>query len=202
MKLGEGSTTVISFLHPSNRHASERRPLRRLALGLSAGLLFVVSACGFDAQTLSPYTPGSGVNVNVGGGPNGQPVASTVQVRGLMVISDQAGDGYLGGSLYTENSDSLTAVTGYAVKADGSHGSTITAVLSTPITVANSQLVVLTDQTRITMTSADLAPGLSADLTLTFAHAGSQQVLVPVVDGAIPPYNQIASPTPSAPPSS
>ena len=188
---------MISFRHPSNQ-----RPLRRVAVALSAGLLLLVSACGFDAQTLVPYTPGNGVNVNVGDGPNDQPIASTVQVRGLMVVSDQAGEGYLGASLYTEASDTLTAVTGYAIKMDGSQGSAITAVISSPIAISTSQLVVLADQPRITMTSADLAPGLSANLTLTFASAGSRQVLVPVVDGTIAPYNQVASPTPSASPSS
>ncbi len=184
---------MISFRPPSGR-----RPARRIALALSAVALLAVSACGFDAETLQPYTPGNGVNVDIGLGPNQQVVSGTVQARNLVIVSDAAGEGFLYGSLYTEDSDALTAVSGNAIKVDGSQGSALNAVVTSPVTVANSELVVITDQQRITMTSADLAPGLTANLTLTFRNAGSRQVLVPVVDGSLEPYDQIPSATPSA----
>ncbi len=188
---------------PFLRHTARTGIARRAGLALASGLLLVVSACGFDAQTLAPYTPAAGVNVNVGDGPNGQAAASTIQVRGLLILSSEAGQGFLSGSLYTQGSDALTGVSGYAIKPDGSQGAPIVATISDPVMVTNGNLVVLTDRQPITLTSSDLAPGLSANLTLTFADAGAEQVLVPIGDATVPPYNTISpSPSPSASPSS
>jgi hypothetical protein len=105
--------------------------------------------------------------------------------------------------LSANKSDALTAVTGTAIKTDGSNGSAITFSLPAPIPVANRQLVVLTDGQAITTQSADLAPGLEAVLTLQFQTAGQATIRVPVLDARVGPYASIspaasASPSPSA----
>ncbi len=67
--------------------------------------------------------------------------------------------------------------------------------------VANSALVVLTDNPAnlITLTSPDLAAGLTASVTLTFENAGEVTIIVPVVDGNVAQYATIGpSSTPSA----
>ena len=43
------------------------------------------ASCGIDVQTTQPYTPAEGVNVNVG--------SPAVQVRNLMILSREDGDG-------------------------------------------------------------------------------------------------------------
>lgn len=190
----------------AERELGGRRPhraARRLGVAVSAALLLGSAACGFNAQTLMPYTPAAGVNVNVGTGPNQEPVTSTVQVRGLMVISRTPGEGFLSASLLCGDQDALTSVSGYVVKTDGSQGSALTVTLPEPVALGNNQLVVLTDRTEIAVASADLMAGGTVSLTLTFSNAGSQQVLAPVVDGNTSGYSSVSpSPAPSGSPSS
>ncbi|MBA8794853.1 hypothetical protein FHX74_002472 [Friedmanniella endophytica] len=183
--------------------AERSRPVRRLtrrAALLASGLtLLAAAACGFDAQTLQPYTPAEGVNTDVGLGANGQPDNDTVLVRGLMVISRQDGSGFLSASLQTGGSDALTGVTGKVVLPDGSDGSAITATISDPVAFANNNLVILTDRTEIPVTSTDLVPGRTIAMTLTFSKAGSKTINAPVVDGNLPNYQTVSpSPAPSA----
>ena len=159
------------------------------------GLMLAVGACGNDAQTLRPYTPAEGVNVDVG---DSYDLQSVVHVRNLLIISKQPGSGILSASLVTNGRDQLTEVTGNAIKPDGSPGAPLQVTLTNTVSVANGALVVLTDEGSIPVTSRDLAPGLTANMTLTFANAGEVSVLVPVVDGNLPEYATISpAPTPS-----
>ena len=170
---------------------------RRLAGLLAAlGLMLAVGACGTDAQTLQPYTPGEGVNVDVGNPADPQNV---VAVRNLLIISKEPGSGVLSASLVTDGRDQLTEVSGYAIKPDGSQGAPLTVTLTNTVSIANGAQVVLTDQTPIGVRSPDLLAGLTANMTLTFANAGETTLIVPVVDGTQPQYASISpAPTPSA----
>jgi hypothetical protein len=51
--------------------------------------------------------------------------------------------------------------------------------------------VVLTDGPLITVKSADLEPGLTAEVTLEFTTAGSATFRVPVVDASAAQYSTI-----------
>ena len=170
--------------------------VRRLAGLLAAlGLLLAVAACGTGAQTLRPYTPAEGVNLDVG---DQYDLQSVVHVRNLLIISKEAGSGVLSATLVTDGRDQLTGVSGFAIKADGSQGAPLTVTLTNTVSIANRAQVVLTDQTRIGVRSRDLLAGLTASLTLTFAKAGEATVIVPVVDGTQPQYATISpAPTPS-----
>ena len=159
------------------------------------GLLLGLGACGTDAQTLKPYTPAEGVNIDVG---DPADVQSVVHVRNLLIISKQPGSGILSASIVTDGRDQLTEVTGFAIKSDGSQGSPLNVNLTNTISVANRAQIVLTDQP-ISVRSADLAPGLTASMTLTFANAGEATVIVTVVDGNEDQYRSIS---PAATPSS
>jgi len=169
---------------------------RRLAGLLAAlGLILAVGACGTDAQTLQPYTPSEGVNVDVG---NPYDLKSVVHVRNLMIISKEPGSGVLSASLVTDGRDQLTDVTGFAIKPDGSKGAPLTVTMPNTVSIANGAQIVLTDQTPIGVRSADLRAGRTANLTLTFAKAGETTLIVPVVDGNQPHYATISpAPTPS-----
>ena len=170
---------------------------RRLAGLLAAlSLVLAVGACGTDAQTLQPYTPAEGVNVDVGDPYNLQ---SVVHVRNLLIISKEPGSGVLSATIVTDGRDQLTEVTGYAIKPDGSRGATLDVSLTNTVSIANGAQVVLTDQTPIGVRSPDLLAGLTASVTLTFAKAGDTTVVVPVMDGNQPHYASISpAPTPSA----
>ena len=173
-----------------------RRLRAGLAVLLSLGLLVVAAACGMDAQTNQPYTPAEGINVDVG---DPSDPDSVVSVRNLLIVSKAAGDGIVSASLVTDGQDQLTGITGVPIKADGTDGAPFTATLPNPVVLANGQQVVLTDGAPIMVKSADIVPGLSASLTLTFQNAGEVTVKVPVVDGNEPQYATITpAPTPNA----
>jgi hypothetical protein len=176
----------------------EVRGLRTAAaLLLALALLLVAGACGQDAQTLQPYTPAEGINVDVG---DPADASKVVHVRNLLIISKTPGQGTVSATLVTDDRDELTAISGIPYKVDGSEGAPFTATLPQTVSFANRGQIVLTDMPLITVASADLAPGLSARLTLQFKNAGEVSVIVPVVDGTEPQYATI-SPSPASTPS-
>jgi len=158
-------------------------------------LLFLAGGCGRNVQTSQPYTPGEGVNVDVGDPANPQQV---VHVRNLTIISWARGEGVVSGSIVTADRDSLTAVTGIPIKADGSEGAPFTGTIPAMVTVANGVQVVLTDQPPIIVKSPDIAAGFDAVVTLQFANAGEITTRAPIVDGNV---GQYVSLKPSATPS-
>ena len=175
---------------------ASRRLRAGVAVLLSLGLLFLATACGMDVQTNQPYTPAEGVNVDAG---NPKDPKAVVHVRNLLIVSKSPGQGFVSGTVVTYGSDELTGITGVPIKADGTEGPPFTATMSSPIPLANGQQVVLTDGPLITVKSPDIAPGLSATLTLTFKSAGEVTTKVPVMDGNEPQYADISpGPTPSA----
>lgn len=177
------------------KQTSQTSPARKRGLiaaaAASAGLLFALSACGFDEQTLQPYTPADGVNVDIGAGPDGNPISSTIKVRGLMILAKSNTSGFLSATLVAQNNDSLTGVTGNVLNTNGGNGPALTFTVSNPIKVGGGKAVVLVDQAPVTVSGSSLPAGQDADLTLTFANAGSQNVKVPIVDGSNEIYKTV-----------
>ena len=166
------------------------------SLLLVIGLLFLTGACGFKVQTNQPYTPGEGVSVDVGDPANPNKV---VHVRNLLIISWAPGEGVVSASMVTADRDSLTAVTGIPIKADGSEGAPFTGTIPSTVSLANGLQVVLTDQPPIIVKSPDIKPGLDAIVTLQFENAGEVTARAPIVDGNESPYVSLKpSATPSA----
>lgn len=175
------------------------RLARAAALALTTGLLLASAGCGMDAQTLKPYTPADGINVDVGDASNPNAV---VHIRNLLLVSKTPGTGVVSASMVTGGRDQLASLSGTPIKIDGSAGTPFTATLSNTVALANGLQVVLTADTPITVTSPEIAPGLTASLTLEFKNAGSVMRTVPIVDGNDPQYASItpapvsATPTP------
>jgi hypothetical protein len=159
------------------------------------GLLFLAGACGRNVQTSQPYTPGEGVNFDVGdpADPN-----KVVHVRNLMIISWGPGEGVVSGTIVTADRDSLTGVSGTPIKLGGIEGAEFTVTMPSTVSLTNGTPVVLTDQPEILVKSPDIMPGFGARLTLEFENAGEKTVLVPIVDGN---ESQYVSLKPSATPS-
>ena len=170
------------------------KPGRLVAALLLTLTVAMTAGCGMDQQTLRPYTAAEGINIDVGG-------ERGVKVRNLMILSRTEGQGFLSGTLVASERNELTAVSGKAIKSDGSDGAPLTASIPAPITLEPGVLVVLTAGPPITLQSPDLHAGLVADVTLEFNPAGSTTVQVPVVDANEPPYSTVtpvASPTPAS----
>jgi hypothetical protein len=192
----------VSGSRRAGRHTSSRGSkgvVRRgaVALLLATGLLFATGACGTGAQTLRPYTPAEGINLDVG---NPADFKNVVHVRNLLIISKTPGQGVLSATIVTDGRDELTGVTGSAIKIDGTVGAPFTATSTNTVSFANGAPIVLTDGAPIAVNSPDLAAGLTANVTLQFRNAGEASAVVPVVDGNEAQYATI-SPAPTATPS-
>jgi hypothetical protein len=177
---------------PNRTSTTLSRATRLAAVLLVTLSVAVTTACGMSAQTTKPYTPSEGISVDVGG-------YAGVKVRNLLILSRADGEGYLSGTLVSQQRSSLTSVSGKAIKADGTDGAPITATIPQQISLGNGLVVVLTSQPLIVLKSPDLKAGLTAQLTLEFTEAGQTAVIVPVVDAKQPPYSTISpEPTPQA----
>ena len=170
--------------------------LRRTGVAwvLATCLVVAGAGCGMNAQTLQPYTPAEGVNVDVGG-------QGEVQVRNLMILTRTPGEGFLSATLTATQPDTLTRVSGTAAKADGSDGAPLAVTLAGPVQIEPGRPVVLTDQPFITVRSPDLKAGLKATLVLRFGTAGEVSIQVPVVDGNQHEYKTVTPPAASPSPS-
>jgi hypothetical protein len=169
----------------TNELNNEPRPLGAVA-GWLVGLIticLVSASCGFDVQTNRPYTPADGVHVD--GGAGGQ-----VQVRNLLIISAEPGEGILSATIYATRPDQLVAVNGTADALDGD-GAPLTATLPAPITVRPQNYVELTELPSIVVRSNALEAGLTAQLTLQFRDAGQATIRVPVMAADISYYESI-----------
>jgi hypothetical protein len=173
-----------------NSRRAVLRSARALAPVSAVALLLVLTACGMRVQTTRPYTPADGINLDQG----------DVHVRNVMVLSRAKGEGYLSATIVSSTQDTLTGVTGTAIKADASEGAPITATVSAPVVLNPGTPVVLTDrQPLIVLSSPDLEAGLSATLVLQFSTAGEARVQVPILDANAPGYAAI-SPAPTLTP--
>ncbi len=175
---------------------SSTRRRRRVARALiaSVGAALLLAGCGFGAQTLQPYTPAHGVNIDVAAGENNR----QLKVRNLLVVADDNGDGIVSASLVSPVADSLVTVTGTPLKPDGSRGSALTVTKTAEITLKPDQISVLTTpEPAVRVSSPDLRPGLTAEITLTFASGRTAQGVAPVMTYEDAIYATM-SPSPSA----
>lgn len=170
-----------------------RRPLHRLR-GLAAaavlGAALTLSGCGLNVQTLQAYTPAHGVNIDQG----------TIKVRNLLIVAGQDGSGVLSASIVSSEPDSLVSVSGVAHRPDGTDASALTASLAAPVELKPGAMTVLTTPApAITVSSPDLKPGLTAQMTLTFASGQQATSLVPVLSSEDPIYASVVPGTTAAP---
>mgnify|MGYP000882286556 CR=1 FL=1 len=163
-----------------------RRAVRTVVAGVGVSLL--LTGCGFDMQTLQQYTPAHGVNVDLEAGE----AKRQLKVRNLLVVSNESGEGYLSASIVSPVADELVKVEGIAHKSDNSEGGALT-VSGSPVKLEPNRLVVLTDpEPAYTVSGADLQPGLTVDLVLTFASGLEAATTAPVMSSEDPIYATVS----------
>lgn len=161
-----------------------RRGAGVLIAGIGSALL--LTGCGFNAQTLQPYTPAEGVNAQVG----------TVKVRNLVLVSDESGKGYVSASLVSSVNDALVKVSGAPVLLSGAAGAPLTVSGGTPVALTANTMAVLTEPTaKVEVSSPDLRPGLLASVTLEFSSGSRETIQTPVLSVKNPNYATV-SPAP------
>lgn len=174
-----------------SRITVHRRSLHALLLTVAAAL--VLTGCGFSAQTLQPYTPSNGVNLDVG----------AIKVRNLVVIADGEGNGILSGSLVSSADDALASVQVVPLLTGNEPGSPLTVTPTRNVPLTANELAILTDPTPAVIVSGqELAPGQTVTVTLGFASGTTGEVTAPVMTHDDPAYEGIATdfPVPAATP--
>ena len=166
------------------RTTSARRAVRVLVAGLGAAL--VLTGCGFGAQTLQPYTPSFGTNVDAPG----------VKVRNLLVVAQPNGDGVVSGSILAAEDDRLTDMTAVPLLADNSDGEPLS-IRGDRVTLPANQLVVLSDQENPIVLSGDLGTDTNVRVTLVFDSGVTAEVVAPVVSSENPVFATV-TPAPTS----
>ncbi|NLT31103.1 MAG: hypothetical protein GXX86_11730 [Propionibacterium sp.] len=175
----------------------KRRAARAfVTAALAAAVLAGASACGFDAQTLQPYTQSHGVNVDSRTDPDTD--LPLVKVRNLLVVSQEDGQGFLAGAMFSETGDTLTDISITAKNIDGSAGEPVEVALPGPIEIPAGDVAQLFGDETITVTGEQLRMGFSAEVTMTFEEAGDVTVTTPVVDGNLPDFETMQPQSESA----
>ena len=159
-----------------------RSPRRTIAVAvLAATLPFVGGLAGCSAtnpiQTQRPYAPSDGVRASLG----------PLQTANLLVVGTGKGKAAaLSGALVNTGADALTV----AVSVSGQ---------STTFTVpGNGSVLVGTGSSAgrtLLIRSLDVDLGSLTTVTLKVPSAGSADVQVPVVDGALPQYTAVLTPS-------
>lgn len=179
------------------RSSRPTRSFRAMSAALLALVALTLGGCGMNAQTLQSYTPANGVNID----------DDFLKVRNLLIIADASGQGRLSASLVSQQTnDRLTGVAGTALKDDGTRAGALT-VGTVNVDLPAGRMVVLTGPgvAPIAVSGGDLKPGLTAELSLTFANGSSRTIQVPVADAADPIFSSVTplptgSPTPASSP--
>lgn len=173
----------------------KRQTPRILAASALAALVVGLSACGGTPQTLVPYTPAHGVNVDA---PRlGAPADANdvpLKVRNLVIVAEPDSDsGFLSAGLQApiDRDDRLVSVEGRTFDAENQPAEPIEAVEAN-VELPAGRLVLLTDGEPVEVSSPGLQPGLVAELTLTFEGSEAQTLLVPIMDATHPDYEGVA----------
>lgn len=172
---------------------------RAIAAAALAALVVGLSSCAAP-QTLLPYTPANGVNIDAPR--QGAADASEVplKVRNLVVIAESdANVGLVSAAIIAPEGrdDRLISVEGRTFDQANQPTGRIAPVQAN-IDLPGGEMVILTEGQQVQL-AGDLTPGLLVELKLTFQNSQEQVVQVPIMDGMGPDYKSVR-PTPSPTP--
>lgn len=143
-----------------------RTVLRHLTIVIAALVAASLTACA-QPQTIEPYQPGLGADTSAG----------DVSLRALIIVMTDETTGTLTGALVSRSDDTMTSLTGTALKPDLTAAGELTIKAST--TRIPAQTLVPFEE--VSVSGQGLTPGLVAELTFVFAQGGSVTVAVPII---------------------
>ncbi|OYN92509.1 hypothetical protein [Parenemella sanctibonifatiensis] len=161
---------------------------RRAAAALVCAATVGLTGCGFNADTLQPYTQADGANVEAG----------DVKVRDLVAVLDGEGEAFLTGQIIADADDELVEVTGQAIGYDNQPAGQLSVDFDQIELTANEPANLLS--TPIRLTSDELAVGSTVRLTLVFASGAQAEVVAPVHSADDAVYGSASPQAPSASP--
>jgi hypothetical protein len=150
-----------------------QRLLRPLLVWMAGASLLLSSGCGFDAQTMQPYSPAMGVSANTG-------ADGGIHIRNLLLVSREDGQAFVSASLLADRSAALTGVSGMVFDRNHAPGVPLTSNLREPLRLVRGEWAILAERPAVRVTSPILRPATNVLLQLRFADAGSVELWVPV----------------------
>lgn len=152
---------------------SARRPL---AILIAAAAVGGAAACS-PIETVGNYAPSDGVRASIG---------NQIAAENLMIVTTEEGaEGVLVGGL-TNRWDERTAVD---FLFEGSEG-------AVTVRLAGNASVLLGPQDEaVTIPAVAAPPGDLLDVQISSPESGSVILSIPVLDGTVPPYDQLLSAT-------
>ena len=136
-------------------------------------LALSLSGCALTAQvtTGKPYSPSDGIDATV----------SSVVAQNLLLVTTGEGEpAALLGALYNDSGDAVTVQVTVAQQN-----------VSFTIPAKSTVILGLADGNQEFITESPVAPGLTADVTITVANRASSTKPLPVLDGTLPEYQGV-----------
>ncbi|MEO7123937.1 MAG: hypothetical protein ABI400_12640 [Lacisediminihabitans sp.] len=161
------------------------RARRAASVVLAAAVLLSTAGCTFFAPqtTLKPYDASDGVNTQIG----------DVYIRNVLLLVNDTGDASLLANVVNETDNGVNVTFQYEGKdSDGVSGKVNDSVFANPDKTAS---VGGKHNPRITLTGIDAKAGSLFPIFVQYGNKTGKQLLVPVLDGTLKPYNQLL-PTP------
>ncbi|WP_349897740.1 hypothetical protein [Parafrigoribacterium soli] len=152
------------------------RARRAASVVLAAAVLLSTAGCTFFAPqtTLKPYDPSDGVNTQIG----------DVYIRNVLLLSDHSGDASLLANVVNESDNGVKVSFQY----EGKKGKVDDSVFANPGKV--SSVGGFTDE-QLVLHGVDAKPGTLFPIFVQYGDQTGKQLLVPVLDGTLKPYNEL-----------
>ncbi len=148
---------------------------------LAAAVLMSTAGCTFFAPqtTLKPYDPSDGVNTQIG----------DVYIRNVLLLVGQDGDASLLANVVNETDNGVNVTFQYEGKStDGTSAKVDDTVFANP---GKSASVGGQNDPRVILTGATPTPGTLFPIFVQYGDQTGKQLLVPVLDGTLKPYNEL-----------
>lgn len=161
------------------------RARRAASVVLAAAVLLSTAGCTFFAPqtTLKPIDPSDGVNTQIG----------DVYIRNVLLLAGESGDVSLLANVVNETDNGVNVTFQYQGKdSDGVSGKVDNSIFANP---GKASSVGGENDPRIILSGVEAKPGTLFPVFVQYGDKTGKQLLVPVLDGTLKPYNELL-PTP------
>lgn len=158
---------------------------RAASVVLASVVLLSTAGCTFFAPqtTLKPYDPSDGVNTQIG----------DVYIRNVLLLTKDGSDASLLVNVVNETDNGVKVTFQYEGKdSDGVTGKVNDSIFANPGVPTSFGG---SNDPRIVFTGIDAKPGSLFPVFVQYGDETGKQLLVPVLDGTLKPYNELL-PTP------
>lgn len=154
------------------------RARRAASVVLAGAVLLGTAGCTFFAPqtTLKPYDPSDGVGTQIG----------DVYVRNVLLLAGDGGNASLLASVINETDNGVKV--NFQYEGDGADGKADKSIFANP---GKATSVGGHEDEQIVLTGIDATPGTLFPIFVQYGDKTGKQLLVPVLDGTLKPYDDL-----------